>query len=112
MPDYRSIMDKYIYKLQEIYGSKMKAVILYGSYARGDYTAESDIDIMLLVDMPDKEISKLFAKTSDMTYDFNFDNHTDISLLVKDINQFYKWVMVHPFYQNVQKEGVVLYGAA
>lgn len=112
MPDYRSILDKYIYKLHEIYGSKMKAVILYGSYARGDYTAESDIDIMLLVDMPAKEISKLFAKTSDMTYDFNFDNNTDISLIVKDINQFYKWVMVHPFYQNVHKEGVVLYGAA
>ncbi len=30
--------------------------------------------IMLLVDMPDKEISKLFAKTYDMMYDFNFDN--------------------------------------
>lgn len=42
MPDYRSIMDKYIYKLQEIYGSKMKAVILYGGvryryYAFGGY---------------------------------------------------------------------------
>ena len=67
---------------------------------------------MLFVDMLDKEISKLFAKTSDMTYDFNFDNNTDISLIVKDINQFCKWVMVHPFYQNVHKEGVVFYGAA
>lgn len=28
-------------------------MILYGSYARGDYTEDSDIDIMVLLDLSD-----------------------------------------------------------
>ncbi|MEG1972553.1 MAG: nucleotidyltransferase domain-containing protein, partial [Oscillospiraceae bacterium] len=31
------------------FGDKLDAVILYGSYARGDYDSESDIDIMVRV---------------------------------------------------------------
>ena len=30
-----------------------QTVILYGSYARGDYKADSDIDIMILLDLSD-----------------------------------------------------------
>ena len=112
MPDYRSIMDKYIYKLQEIYGSKMKAVILYGSYARGDFTEDSDIDLMILLDISDLDIKGYRHKLSEVTYNFNMDNGTDIKPIAKSERHFNKWVMVHPFYQNVQKEGVVLYGAA
>ena len=32
-------------------GDKLNKVILYGSYARGDYDDESDIDIMILADI-------------------------------------------------------------
>lgn len=34
-------------------------IILYGSYARGDYNNSSDIDIMILVDLPETEIKKI-----------------------------------------------------
>ena len=30
----------------KLYGDKLNKIILYGSYARGDQTEESDIDIM------------------------------------------------------------------
>jgi len=42
----------------------LKKVIVYGSYARGDYQKNSDIDIMILVDADETEIKKdsiLFA---------------------------------------------------
>jgi predicted nucleotidyltransferase len=36
--------------LREIYGDNLRKVILYGSYARGDYDTEgSDIDVMLVL---------------------------------------------------------------
>jgi len=35
--------------LVRIYGERLKAVIVYGSYARGDYDAESDIDILVVL---------------------------------------------------------------
>ena len=35
--------------LLRIYGDKLKAVYLYGSYARGDYRQGSDVDVMILL---------------------------------------------------------------
>ena len=34
---------------QAVYGANVVKIILYGSYARGDYSPESDLDIMLLM---------------------------------------------------------------
>lgn len=36
-------------RLVRIYGDQLKAVYLYGSYARGDYQAGSDVDVMILL---------------------------------------------------------------
>ena len=36
--------------LEEKYGDKIKKVILYGSYARGEATEDSDVDVLVVVD--------------------------------------------------------------
>lgn len=54
----QTLLEIYVTKLLDIYGSHIKSVILYGSYARGDYTEDSDIDIMILLDISDMEIKK------------------------------------------------------
>ena len=38
------LLEQYTEILQKIYGNHLRRVILYGSYARGDYTKDSDID--------------------------------------------------------------------
>lgn len=45
------ILSKYVDELEKIYGTYLKSVILYGSYARGDFSEDSDIDIMILLEM-------------------------------------------------------------
>ena len=48
--------------VQEIFGERAKKVILYGSYARGDFNKHSDIDIMILTDIPEEEMYKYWSQ--------------------------------------------------
>ena len=72
--------------MRKIYGHHLKQVILYGSYASGDYTKDSDVDLMLLVDLDDAYRKKQ--------------------------ENFFKWSDVYPFYKKVKTEGISLYEAA
>lgn len=36
--------------LEELYGSRLKGVYLFGSYARGEQEAESDVDVLVVLD--------------------------------------------------------------
>ena len=51
----RKILSELSELLHQVYGSRLKAIILYGSVARGTQTKDSDIDIMVLVDGDDAE---------------------------------------------------------
>ena len=95
----------------DIYGSHVKSIILYGSYARGDYTKDSDIDIMILLDISDMGIKKYRHQFSGMTYVYNMDYDLDIKPIAKSEEHFKKWLPDYAFYANVEKEGVQLYHA-
>lgn len=108
----QSLIERYVSEIHKIYGSHVKQIILYGSYARGDYTADSDVDIMILLDISDMAIKEYRHQLSNMTYDFNLDYDLDIKPIAKNEEHFMKWIDNYPFYANIQKEGVSLYGAA
>lgn len=38
--------------LRELYGERFRGLLLYGSYARGEATDGSDVDLLLLLDGP------------------------------------------------------------
>lgn len=108
----RMLLKQYTEDLLKIYGIHLKSVILYGSYARGDYTEDSDIDIMILLDLSDLDIKNYRHELSGVTYDFNMDYDLDIKPIAKNQEHFQKWVKAYPFYENVEKEGVKLFDAA
>lgn len=105
-----SIIQEFILEVNKILGNRVKKIILYGSYARGDFNKKSDIDIMILTDLKDDEMYDYFVKVSDLAYDIEYDNNFNITLspLIKNIDKFNYWLEALPFYMNVQKEGVVL----
>ena len=103
------ILEKYTNMAKELYGNHLKKIILYGSYARGDYHNDSDVDIMLLVDLDENEIKRIGNALSDITYDINYDNDVMIMPIVQNVEFFNKWVRAYPFFNNVCNEGVELY---
>ena len=104
-------LDDYIEALKAIYGAHLKRVILYGSYARGEEREDSDIDIMVLLDISDLDIKGYRHQFTDATFDYNMDNNLQIMPIVKNVDHFNKWVEYYPFYANIEKEGVTLYSA-
>lgn len=103
-------IQEFVKKVNELLGNRVKKIVLYGSYARGDFNDRSDIDIMILTDLSDEEIINYRSNISDIAYDIEWENNFDIYLspLLKNIDKFNYWLEALPFYMNVQKEGVVL----
>lgn len=52
----------YIIEIKKIYGTHLRKVILYGPYARGEFGENSDVDIMILLDISDLELKKYSLK--------------------------------------------------
>ena len=60
MQDSRNNLLKEVYNQAKlVFGEDLRDVYLYGSYARGDYTENSDIDFLVTVNASSDEISKL-----------------------------------------------------
>lgn len=108
----RALLERYTKVLEKIYGKHLKVVILYGSYARGDYREDSDIDIMILLDLSDMDIKQYRHELSGETFDFNMEHDIDIKPIAKSQQHFQNWVDVYPFYANIKREGVTLFDAA
>ena len=113
IPENMSIrLNAYVEEIKKIYTRYLKQVILYGSYAKGNYGENSDVDIMILVDMTEDELYRYEDSLSDITYEFNMEHDLDIKPMAQSEALFSKWVGVYLFFKNIQKEGITLYGAA
>ncbi|MBR0173118.1 MAG: nucleotidyltransferase domain-containing protein [Lachnospiraceae bacterium] len=94
--------------MQTIFGNKMKAVILYGSYARGDYDAESDVDIAVLVDSDRESLSQYHQALVKQMSRFMMDYDRLVSLTDIPASDFDAYRNILPFYRNIDAEGVRL----
>ena len=74
---------------------------LFGSYARGDYSKTSDIDLMVRLPKVDRNIEEdLFNIAYDL--ELEYDCVIDVIVLPQNFNNN---IMI---YQNIQKEGIAI----
>lgn len=64
--------------LRELYGDRLRKVILFGSWARGDAHPESDIDLLVVLDRVDSSWEEL-RRMDDILSRHSFDNDTVVT---------------------------------
>ena len=110
MENIQNIILEFVQQVKFIFEENLRKVILYGSFARGDYNEDSDIDIMILTSLADNEIEMIENKVFDLAFEYQMNHFVDISVVIKNEEQFNYWLGALPFYNNVNKEGVVIHG--
>lgn len=97
-------------RLRNTLRDNLIAVIAFGSRVRGDFSGESDFDILVIVKKRDyqviKNITEVFTEEEDKT-------GIPFSPIVKPVEVIEKEKAYNTtFYRNIKKEGVIFYGRA
>lgn len=109
MPDVLTVLlGNYREAITEIFGEKLSRIVLFGSYARGDFNQNSDMDIMILVDVQPEEISHYADLVYDITYDFEEKYEIEINPCVQSVKTYDQWKKAYPFFINIERDGVTV----
>lgn len=96
-------------EMRKIYGSHLESVILYGSYARGEQTYESDVDIALKL-VPGYNRTQ-YNRMIDCVAEKELECGKVLSVIDIDSKKYNEWKDIVPFYKNISREGIVLWQA-
>ena len=102
------ILSKFHSVIEVLFGNMLVSVLLFGSYARGDFNFNSDIDIMILADIDSSDVSEYSSKVFDLAYDFEIKYGYEINPCVQSNIVFNQWKKVYPFFINIEREGVAI----
>ena len=91
--------------LDVVYAQQTKELILFGSYARGDFEAGSDIDLLLLLDHLD-DIDTERARYMPTVCELSLKYDTVVSVIPMHFETYR--TRKTPLIMNVQREGVHL----
>lgn len=94
--------------IKGIFGDSLCRILVYGSYARGDYNEHSDIDIMILTSLSETEIRAVEDEVYSIAYELELQYGIHISVIINNETHYTYWLGAYPFYDNIQKEGVVI----
>lgn len=90
---------------QQVYGKDIVDIFLYGSYARGDYDSESDIDFAAIVYGEREALQQKLKVIWDMSVDIGIENDVVISPIVIPHDEFEKYQEILPYYRSILTEG-------
>ena len=101
----KKILEEFKREIKRLYGKKLKKVILYGSYARGDATKDSDIDLLIVLKgniVHGEEIDRMIDIITEINLKYG------VLLSVYPISENDYFTLNSPLLINVRKEGVLL----
>lgn len=105
-----AVIEEVLQASKETLGDRLEKVILFGSYARGDFDDESDIDFCIIANVPKDEATKWRRDIDKRMQGIDLEYDLLVSLHVINTKMFYNHIDVLPFYKNVLQEGVEIGG--
>ena len=100
------IANEYKVRLQELYGNELVELILFGSYARGDNHAESDLDFAVVLRNPTTRASAEIAKTATISSRLSLKYGLMLSSLPTSLHK--KETSMQGIYQEIRSEGIAI----
>ena len=108
MPHMEEICRRVVEAYRKAYGDDIEAIYLYGSYARGDFDEDSDIDFAAIVK---GDMSDAYEKSKQiLSYTLKMDLELDIitSPMIISSKIFNEYKNEVGYYGNIFKEGIRL----
>ena len=99
----KKVLDEFRSEVEKLYSRKLKNIILYGSWARGKATKESDIDLIVVLEgkvLPGKEIDRMINIITDINLKYG------VLLSVYPISEKEYSKVNSPLLINVRREGI------
>lgn len=108
MPHMEEICRRVVAAYRKAYGDDIEAIYLYGSYARGDYDEDSDIDFAAIVkgDRLDVQKKRWDVRAYTNSMDLELDIITSPTAI--PAGEFEKYKQELPYYRNILKDGIRL----
>jgi predicted nucleotidyltransferase len=99
----KEVLSEFRTELEKLYGDRLKNIILYGSWAKGDATKKSDIDLLIVLGeeiIPGKEIDKMIEIITEINLKHN------VLISVYPVSERDYSTVNSPLLINVRREGV------
>ena len=97
------ILNEFKHELRNLYGERLKNVILFGSHARGEARVDSDIDVMVVLQgevAPGREIDRMIDIITELNLKYS------VLLSVVPVAEEKHLRTNSPLLLNVRREGV------
>jgi len=96
-------LKQFVDELQELYGARLKQVILFGSRARGEGDEFSDIDVLVLLS-PLGDFWQEFSRIGRVANRVSLEHDVVVSAIPAELEEFQR--RNSPLFLNVRREGV------
>lgn len=103
------IIDEILLYLKDLLGSVIVECRVFGSCARGDYTEDSDIDVVLLTSCGRLESNQYDKRLARVMSDIMFKHNELVNFICIPHDEFEEKKNWYPFYSNIEKEGRIFY---
>ena len=106
-PKVREAIADYVRRVSTDLADAVASITLYGSQARGEAEAESDIDLFIVVR---RDTPALREALADIAWQVQFEHSVVISDIIRNVSQL-RLMRQHrfPYYQGIEREGILLW---